>query len=222
MDIQMSVGVAIPTYVKHAVFLQSLLENITSSTIPPDRISVSCSSVQINKQVEFTVNSVPVVARYTTATLNPSENRNIAASMLDTEFISFIDGDDLMHPQRLEYVKEVFLNNPSVGAVYHAYEVTPLADRNLSLLTHDAPDLSPNSIVQNPGGLGVVVQNEPATLLHHAHVTVRASVFSNVKFDESPRYKYLEDSIYASSLVSNQVGLAYLRNKLTRYISGCR
>lgn len=218
----MRIGVAIPTYVKHVGLLQSLLDNIASSTIKPHAIAVSCSSVQINKQVQFTVNSVPVVIRYTTATLNPSENRNRAASMLDTDLISFIDGDDLMHPQRLEYVRNVFLNNPIVGAVYHSYDYVPLAQRDLPLLTHGAPDITPNRLLQIPDGNGIVVDNEPSSPIHYAHVTVRSSVFRSMKFDESPRHKYREDSLYASTLVSNQIVLAYLRNRLSRYISGTR
>jgi hypothetical protein len=214
-------GVAIPTYVKHAGFLQSLLENITSSTVKPDMISVSCSSMSMNRTVEVVVNSVPVIIQYTTEVLNPSQNRNKAASALDTDIISFLDGDDLMHPQRIEYVKQVFVDHPDIDVVYHSFESKSLLSRDAPFGPMSFPDLRINQLIVNPGALGILVHTTEQSYpyhIHHAHVTVRQRTFKVFKFDETPQYKYCEDSLYATTLISHDVQNGYLYNPLSRYI----
>ena len=180
----MSLGVAIPTYIKHVSFLQPLLDNITTSTVKPDTISVSCSSVHVNKDVEFEVNSVPVIVQYSTETLNPSQNRNKAASRLNTDLISFIDGDDLMHPRRLEFVKNVFLDHPEVEAVYHGYDHKDLSQKDVPFEVVETPHLFLNQVVANPNFVGISLGDYH---IHHAHVTLRKSVFDRFQFDENPR-----------------------------------
>jgi hypothetical protein len=224
----MSLGVAIPTYSKHFPFLQSLLENIASSTVKPEAIAVSCSSMPRNERVHVSVQGIPVVIDYSTRTLNPSQNRNRAASFLTTDFISFVDGDDLVHPQRIDYVKDVLIRHPEVGVVYHGYEHAPLANRNLPFPPIPSPDLLLNSVVRKPPGphnpynIGILFQRDLAYEPHHAHITVRRRVFDQFKFDESPQFKYSEDSRYAMTLLENTVPMAYLANPLTRYIAGTR
>ena len=208
----MTFGVAIPTYVKHVQYLQNLLENIAKSTVKPDKISVSCSSVNVDRTVEFDVYSVPVVIQYTRAVLNPSQNRNKAAQMLTTDFISFIDGDDLAHPSRIEYIQNAFTESPSLDAIYHGYEI---AERDKPFQALDVPDLIQNQTIPNPDVLGIRVGTYN---IHHAHLTVRRSVFDKFKFDERPEMKYREDSAYAHGLATRGVNIGYLANPLTHYI----
>jgi hypothetical protein len=219
----LSLGVAIPTYVKHVSFLQPLLNNIEQSTVKPEKISVSCSSVQVDRDVDFSVGSIPVTVQYTRQEYNPSQNRNRAASQLSTDLIMFIDGDDLMHPQRIELVKNVFLEHPEVEAVYHTYDHIKIEQRDNPYSTiQEAPEVILNEITSIPNWVGIRVRNTDSYNVHHAHVTVRKSVFDRIKFNESPRYKYMEDSLYASDLVNNGVNVAFLNSALTRYTMNTR
>jgi hypothetical protein len=210
-----SFGVAIPTYINHGHLMQSLLENIAGSTVKPDMISVSCSSVSVDQTTELVVDSVPVVLQYTSAVLNPSQNRNKAASLLKTDLISFIDGDDLAHPLRNEYVRDAFLENPSVDAVYHGYTCVHPSHRSSPFEPLSPPDLVLGQTVPNSIGMGILVGSNH---IHHAHCTVRKSVFDSFKFDEHPMFKYSEDSVYAHTLASHGVNIGYLANPLSRYI----
>jgi glycosyltransferase involved in cell wall biosynthesis len=219
----MSLGVAIPTYSKHYPFLQSLLENIASSTVKPDMISVSCSSMIQNDEVHTNVRGVPVVISYSMRSFNPSQNRNRAISKLSTDFVSLIDGDDLMHPQRIEYVKNTLLQNPEIAGVYHSYKHSLLANRNdpFELLN---PPMFLTDVQLSPSGLGLYVPNGSGGTydLHHAHGTFRRSILQQFPFDERPEYKYAEDSVHATVLGRNGVKLGYLANPLTRYMVGTR
>ena len=220
----MSLGVAIPTYIKHYFLLQPLLENITKSTVKPDMISVSCSSMIQTDDVHTNVNGVPVFISYSRRTLNPSQNRNRAISKLNTDFVSLIDGDDLMHPQRIEYVKNVLLQNPDIAGVYHSYKEAPLAQYNEPFERLNGPLLMRDVIHPNADGLGLHVNDGTSTSypFHHAHGTFRRDVLQKIPFDERPEYKYMEDSVHATAVYRSGMPLAYLANPLTRYIRGTR
>lgn len=223
----MSLGVAIPTYSKHYPFLQSLLENIAASEVKPDMIAVSCSSMIVADRAQLSIQGIPVLIDYTTKTRNPSENRNCAAALLNTDLISFVDGDDLVHPQRIGFLKTAFADHPEIEAIYHSYESGPVSCRTDPFLPVGSPGLvrtfarKPYSHL-NPYNVGLYIENDPSSEIHHAHVTVRRSLFDRFKFDETPQFKYSEDSRYATTLFTNGVSLGYLASPLTRYISGTR
>ena len=115
------IGVAIPCYSRHAHLLGSLFENIYMSTVKPVQIVVSCSSWDKDEIVTGQYKDIPIMIKYSKRRINQAENRNIAAGLLDTELISFIDADDLMHPQRLEYIVKAFQQS-SFDVIYHDYE----------------------------------------------------------------------------------------------------
>lgn len=52
--------------------------------------------------------------------MNTATNRNIAAKMLDTDIISYIDADDQMHFQRLEIIEKAFVEN-DIDLFLHNY-----------------------------------------------------------------------------------------------------
>ena len=99
----MKIGVAIPCYYGHIQRLYDLLESIEKQTILPDKVVVSSSSTS-----ELTcdkIYSFPLEVIVTECKQNASKNRNVAASkLLDMNYITFIDADDIMHPQRIEFL----------------------------------------------------------------------------------------------------------------------
>ena len=103
----MKIGVAIPCYVGHLDKLLNLLDSIDNQTRLPDKVVVSCSST-IDHQV-FPNYKFPFEIVYDEAKKNTAQNRNIAAErLLDNDAISFIDADDIMHPQRIEFIERAF------------------------------------------------------------------------------------------------------------------
>ena len=97
-------GYAIPAFSGHVNLLKELVKSIADSTVMPDCVSISCSNY--DKDMQFDV-PFKVLFTYTKDHKNTGQNRNIAASNLDTDFISFIDADDLVIPERTEYLKRV-------------------------------------------------------------------------------------------------------------------
>ena len=103
----MKIGVAIPCYKGHITRLFELLDSIEKQTRVPDKVVVSCSSTDDFthcKEYNFSLEIVITSEKKTAA-----QNRNIAISRLATmDYITFIDADDIMHPQRIEILLKVF------------------------------------------------------------------------------------------------------------------
>ena len=92
----MKIGVAIPCYYGHIQRLYDLLESIEKQTILPDKVVVSSSSTSELKCDK--IYSFPLEVIVTECKQNASKNRNVAASkLLDMDYITFIDADDVMH-----------------------------------------------------------------------------------------------------------------------------
>lgn len=218
----MSLGIAIPTYLNHYSLLPSLLDTIAMSTVKPDLISISCSSMNRTDTVQFTIHGIPVVLSYSDQPLNPSQNRNRAISRLTTDLVMLLDGDDRMHPQRIAYVKHAFATHPEIQGLYHSYTCELPEQRDIPFPPLAPPVLMTGCLNQHPRGIGLRVDDGSGTpyALHHAHGTFRREILQQFPFDERPEYKYMEDSIHASVLAQNNVPLAYLATPLTRYITG--
>lgn len=209
-------GVAIPCYEGHFNLLPALIENISTSTVRPDHIAISCSSWKHNLRTNTQYKGIPLSIQYSRQKLNQATNRNIAGSMLKTKYISFIDADDLMHPSRIEYILKAFDSGP-YEAIYHGYSSEHSTHSGDPFKPMDSFKLSSEKMVIDPNAYGLKV-GETNYEIHHAHVTVKQEVFKKFKFNESWEAFRLEDSLYARSLVENDVKLGYIANKLTRYI----
>jgi glycosyltransferase involved in cell wall biosynthesis len=119
----MTIGVAIPTFSGHIHKLPRLLDWLDDSTVRPSQVSVSvssCCQLELKRAYRFEL-IVSLSSHYK----NPAQNRNLAASRLDTDIISFMDGDDLPHPQRNEFVLEAFRKD-AIAALVHNYHFAKL------------------------------------------------------------------------------------------------
>jgi hypothetical protein len=81
------IEIAIPCYKGHFDKLPALIENISSSTMRPAMIAVSCSSWTHDRRTDMSYKGIPVSVQYSRKRLNQATNRNIAAGMLSTSLI---------------------------------------------------------------------------------------------------------------------------------------
>lgn len=211
----MTLGIAIPTYDKHVSYLPNLLEKIKSSTLLPTQVSVSVSSskkIEIGEDYPF-----ELIITTTEEYQNPSQNRNIAASKLSTDIISFIDGDDLPHPQRNEFIMKSFTNYNSI-CVLHNYENGSRSHEEFFSINYENFNLSTEYInyVDNDTLYPKNINQE--VRFHNAHLSLIKEIFLKFQYNEDESIKYAEDSIYTRNLVENGYKLCYLENKLSLYI----
>jgi len=143
---------------------------------------------------------------------NPSQNRNIAARHLDTDIISFFDADDIMHPQRIEFIERAFLGNADI--VLHNFEMEP-SQFNL----YDSCNISYNGLSQCQSGCIRHINLNADYHIHHAEVSVKREIFERVQFDEGPTGIGREDCIFCwSAFALPNLTNAYISNKLSLYL----
>lgn len=117
-----TIGIAIPCYIGHIDKLKVLLKCIEDQTVLPAKVVVSCSS---SRYEDLDINeadySYPLHVITHEQKLNAAQNRNIAASHLDTDIISFFDADDIMHPQRNQCIIDGFNKHLDAVALLHGF-----------------------------------------------------------------------------------------------------
>ena len=183
----MRIGVAIPCYKYHIPQLKRCLDSIEAQTVKPDMVVVSCSSVNPGDIPSHTYKySFPLRIIGHKERKNAAQNRNVAALSLDTDIISFFDGDDEMHPQRLEAIKEAFSRNPALDIVLHSYLVDEETKPPFKHL--DKISMQPQCLAKSPTGCAIYIHNW-SERIHHSQVTVSSFVFSRIQFKENPMYE---------------------------------
>ena len=102
----MRLGVCIPCYKNHVKYIQQCLESIEKQTRKPDVVSISFS--EVTEPPVLPAFSFPIEIITTSKKQCQGKNRNLAASKIDVDILSFFDADDIMHPNRLAYIEAAF------------------------------------------------------------------------------------------------------------------
>jgi glycosyltransferase involved in cell wall biosynthesis len=210
----MRIGVAIPCYKGHIQYLKRCLDSIEAQTVQPDEVVISCSSStnddfpELRYSFPFTIIVIPEKR-------NAGQNRNTAASKLNTDIISFFDADDVMHPQRLEAIRKCFQNDPECGIVLHNFKKADSFDTPCELF--QMVEIHQGGLMVNPYSWGVLPRDQ-RYLGHQGHCTVRKDVLLNIQFSERPEdniesgvgkedslfcRRVLEFDIYKNAFISN-------------------
>ncbi len=210
----MSLGIAIPCYSGHIEAIRHLLESIAASTLLPEQVSVSCSSIA-NLPSHLTKQDWPfrLIVSSTNERKNAAQNRNIAAANLSTELISFIDGDDLVHPLRNQILVDVF-NSPGVKAAVHDYYRQQAPDLSVFKLPFDF-SFYPDYI--DTVGPVFPISSKGHLTYHNAHLTIRRDVWSRFKCPEDHHLERIEDSAYNNIIVKNGIYITMINAKLSIY-----
>lgn len=210
----MTIGIAIPTFSGHLFHLKKLLTRISESSVLPNQVSVSISSLED----DIVLDEYPfeLIVTKTSERKNPCENRNIAASKLTTDIISFIDGDDIPHVKRIEYLLEAF--NMGAHAIVHNYN----QDSNSDSEWYNS-NLEPvnylHEYVDTIFDHCAFAQNSTNHQDYHcAHITVKKEIFDRFQYDELIGWVVGEDAEYTRRLVNNDIKISYVFNKLSQYV----
>lgn len=205
-----TIGVAIPCYRPHMSLVSTCLDSIEAQTVKPEKVVISCSSTttlpEIHRDYSFPFDIITIPE-----TKLASQNRNIAASYLDTDIVSFFDVDDVMHPRRLETILSCF--HSPCDIVLHSFVYGPTLD------TSDPYTKIRRNVLQRAmSGCAIVVDNFRCRI-HHAHVSVRKEICDRIPFREQPQYNRVEDSMFCGDVLSiPYIRSAYVETPLSAYI----
>lgn len=210
-----TIGIAICAYKGHIPHLKRLFNSIEAQTRKPDQVVVSCSS-SLPEDIPYRPNmySFPFTIITTEEKKMASQNRNIAASHITTDIITFFDADDEMHPQRLEIIEDCFTKH-NVKILMHNYELetsNPFETIN-EFIFHinylDKDHIWGATILRHP------YSHCPLT---NGHVTVSRDAWQNIKFNELPEYHSKDDTIFCTDVImAYPLQTAYCFSKLSKY-----
>lgn len=180
-----TIGIAIPCYKGHISKIQSVLNSIETQTVKPDMVIISCSSSTPRDIPPLPHYSFPYQIITTPVRYNTAQNRNKAARMLNTDIISFIDVDDVMHPQRIE-----ILNHQNADMIVHQFSNT-------------------DSFVFENYVLPVTTSSQKIGFVN-AHVTVTSDVFRHYQFNESPDFEVNADSDFCERVLKSNYKCVFI------------
>ena len=196
-----AVCVVIPCVPKHLEHLPGLLATIAEQTLPAAHIVVALSETG-DEECGRTVASLralvstPLTLTCVSAPAYAGQNRNRGGELCASEFISFIDADDLMMPERLAVMTEL-LERTRADAGFHAWDPSSCCEgRELSAAAmremHERQKREYGPI-----------HFEAPFRVHHGHPTVRLATFAHAKQNESERWRRAQDCEYARRLVGS-------------------
>jgi glycosyltransferase involved in cell wall biosynthesis len=209
MDSPSSLGVVIPCHKPYIPFLGQCLDSIEFQTVKPDKVVVVCSSSTPDDiPSSYTDYSFPVTIITREDVRNQAQNRNQGLSIIGTDIVSFFDADDLMHPQRIQYLRTYM---PHTDLLVHAFAIEEPVFRVIR-----RPTVYKDRLGCAPSGCLQVVPFR-AALIHHAHATVRADVLKTFTFDEHPDVVRREDSLFCGGIVRSGARTLYIEEPLSWY-----
>jgi len=209
----MKIGIAIPCYKDHIEKLFELLDSIQKQTHLPDKVVVSCSST--DDFTHFKEYNFPLEIVITSEKKNAAQNRNIAISkLMDMDYITFIDADDIMHSQRIEVLLKTFEEHDS-DIILHNFL---LEKKNFEKI--EEIQVTPNSLTQCSSGCIIHKDNNKNLIyhIHHSQVTLKKHILEKIKFPEESEFNRREDAIFCHRVFSlENIKNAYIVNELSYY-----
>ncbi len=204
------IGVAVSCYVGHLPLLLELFDSIENQTRLPDKVVVSSSSTRPEDEIKnMKQYSFEYEIIYTPEHKNAAANRNIAIDrLLDMEYVTFIDADDVMHPQRIELIMRT-IDETYGDLIVHGYtyekDFKPIEKLEYKV-NHLFPCIS-----------GCLTSNFNYRF-HHAHSTVRRYILEFVRFSEDPSNNRKEDCVFCRQVyeLRNVVNVCII-NELSWY-----
>lgn len=198
-----TIGVAVPCFYGHINKLPALLASIEKQTIHPKKVAISCSSSLPKDIPHFGPFSFELQFVVTSERKNAAENRNIAVKYLDTDLVSFIDADDVMHPQRLEALQQL-----DADMIVHDFVCS-----NSYTFETCSSIVGEYDTLRLSNGRVVHTDNKQFA---GAHVTVSSNVLKTMKFDESKDSELCADSKFCFDAISAGFKSAYIPQVLSK------
>lgn len=130
-----SVSIVIPCIATHTKYLPKLLENISIQTLIPNEVVVSISQVDCNTELllgEIESENYPFKLKLIKNPVRKfaGENRNIAINNSKGELIICQDADDLLHPERVEIISEIY-RKTKFDILIHFFSRQPMAESDI-------------------------------------------------------------------------------------------
>ena len=211
----MTIGIAIPNFQPYAHHMTRLLDNIAEQTFLPQQVAVAMSECLWKPEKDYPFD---ILVNDTEDIRGLPTNSNIALSMLSTDIVTIMHGDDLMHPQRNQFLLWA-MSKPEVQALVHGFKyatepdltVLPEKFEELSMKLNYIDTIDPNKKYPVAGA-------NPDVEFLNGHITFRRELFDRFQYNEDDEWFYDADSEFNARLVRNGIFLSYIPQPLVLYL----
>jgi glycosyltransferase involved in cell wall biosynthesis len=185
----MSVSVCIPCTEKHIIYLKDCINSIYNQTTLPENVIISISGITnniddtkkiVDNIIEPFTDKLVFIITYNEKILYAGENRNIAISKSDADYICLIDADDMMHNSRIEIITKIFDKFPKCDIILHHFIKNP--DSNLLEKNNQKIDFCQN----------LLISYHFSYKLHFGHCCFRKNIFKKYQYTNKPRGQDVE------------------------------
>lgn len=212
------ITVCIPCYKYHILQLKRCLDAIEEQIVLPEAVIVSCSS-SIDADISFSTQEYTFSLKIITTPdrKNAAQNRNIAATAATTEFLSFFDADDVMHPQRLEAIAAALKQYPATEIILHNFYTLEESKALAVWPRYEIFKLHANALIRAPSGCALFQPNWQERI-HHSQVSVSKELWQRIRFNEAKDHERREDAVFCGNcLVQSNVQSVYIAHPLSKY-----
>lgn len=212
----MRIGVCIPCHKPYIQYIQKCLESIEHQTRKPDVVSISFSEVDEPPILQSF--SFPIEISITTEKQCQARNRNIAASKIEVDILTFFDADDIMHPNRLASIELAF--EQDIDGFLHDNKQCNSAQYRTRALSNILWEQIENKFytdgfISSKDTICGRIESRYGDLTN-GHFSCRQSAWKSIPFPEG--YGLGEDSEYVYRIFSQGYKLGYTPDKLSYYI----
>jgi len=228
----MRIAVVIPTYNRHLPYIPRALHSIQHQTRHPELVVLCASSCppEWKASLDLTSYTFPIEIYTTEELQSAGQNRNKGISHIDTTYdiVSFFDSDDVMHPNRLEYIEQCFQDDGGeTDVVLHSACLTELSvpyesiewESTIPLTIHrDCTDfkygLHRTAYLKTPIELSRAACTKDIFIVNGSP-SVRRQCLDSIQYEEA--FTACEDTIFVSDLFKYGYTIVYIENKLLSY-----
>lgn len=191
-----TVGVAICCYHGHLPALSALFRSIEAQTRLPDQVVVSCSSTS-PEEVPYNMGSYSFSLQIVTCQekRNAAQNRNIAASYLTTDIVTFFDADDIMHPQRIDAIWRGFVTYDAYFMVHSFQFNDPV------FVPYSSHSYVVNRLERCPYGSTIVAGHGHDMPIANGHCSVMRWILREITYPEEKIDQGREDTVFSTRVI---------------------
>ena len=208
-----TISFCITCYHKDYYYLSIVLEQIKELTELPDEIVIASSGLSDNQLthppcLEINDQKIPIIVVNTPNTQRPGWVRNTGGAVSNMDIVLFFDIDDIIHPQKLQWVRKIF-NEYECDMLVHNYNLPPFQP----FIMYEQLDRIEkiNQVASNCVNLRTI-HNEGIT---HGHVTIKRSILAHMKYNEGKSVG--EDGEFCQQIFHNSYNIYYCYYPLIYY-----
>jgi len=214
-----SISICIPCFPRDTPKLDRLINSINNQKVRPNMIIIGHSEMSKKdaKKLEdkFRANPVKVIVISTPKKQWAAQNRNMAASINTCDYISFMDADDIMYPNRIQILLDIIKQYQPLSVI-HNYTM----DTNYKY-NNTIKDIKLGKEVYDIGKKDNKTLHLSSIQVHHGHITIHKNVIKKIKQNETEKYKRGEDSKFVRDILEyygrNDKTMIYIDIPLSYY-----